>query len=99
MAVRKSKIAVSGPVAPAFKGHQRRPEWQTGRAGVFLGGQYPITVYYVNSRSVFRQGWTLAPGGARVNVRFRKSSRIPAKRFLLSGGKLTPLRLVDFVSP
>ena len=48
MAVRKSKFAVSDPVAPAFKGRQRRPEWQTSRASVYLGGQYPIMVCYVN---------------------------------------------------
>ncbi len=27
--------------------------------------QYPLTAYYVNPRSVFRQSWTLAPAGAR----------------------------------
>jgi hypothetical protein len=32
IAVRKSEIAASGPLVPAFEGPQRRPEGQTDRA-------------------------------------------------------------------
>lgn len=41
------KIAVSDPVAPAFKGHPRRSEWQTGPS-LRVYEQYPLTAYYVN---------------------------------------------------
>ena len=42
------------------EGPKQVPDRQMGQPSFVLGGQYPITGYYVNPRSVFRQGWTLA---------------------------------------
>jgi hypothetical protein len=46
-------------------GPKRLPDRQTGQLSFVLGGQYPITDYYVNLKLVFGQSWTLAPAGAR----------------------------------
>ncbi len=47
IAARKSEIAASGPLVPAFKSPKQVPDRQMGQPSFVLGGQYPITAYYV----------------------------------------------------
>ncbi len=42
---------------------QRRPGAANRPGLVFLSGHYPITDFYVNHISVFRQSWTLPRSG------------------------------------
>ncbi len=53
IAVRKSEIAVRGPLVPAFEGPKRVPDRQMGQPSFVLDGQYPNTGCYVNFKLVF----------------------------------------------
>ncbi len=52
----KPKSPRESTLQPAVVSPKRVPDRQMGHPPFVLGGQFPITAYYVNPRSVFRQG-------------------------------------------
>ena len=67
-ATKNRRIPETAASHPAVESPKRVPDRQTCQPSFVLGGQYPITGNYVNPRSVFKQGWTLAPAGAMATV-------------------------------
>jgi hypothetical protein len=83
MAVRKSKIAASDPLVPAFESFRRGPKWQTGPVSVPLSRQYPITDYYVNPKVCYRSCASIRKGPQPISLEADREE-FPSSGYLMA---------------